>query len=184
VDQLLASAIQQPLRLGTSILAACRDKEFSVEKAGRGLFSSLVCDALEGGAADVVGAVTVASVYAYVDQVMAPWEQRPLLKANVSKLIPLRFAPAAVAAERLRRLTAYFPSEDHFYGLDPSHEPTAEPRHPENEAAFRDLQQFRAARLVAPDNEEHMYDAAMRSGTCSLTPLGRFYWRRVQAGKL
>src|SRR5215471_6175463 len=62
------------LREGLSILTASRPDEPSEELSGegdalpRGLFTSLVCDALAGGAADVIGDVTVAGVYAYVDQ--------------------------------------------------------------------------------------------------------------------
>jgi hypothetical protein len=184
IDQLFGSNANIPLSEGVSILAACRDTETATERNGRGLFTSLVCDALNGGAADVTGAVTVASIYAYVDEVLTGWGQRPLFKANVSKLTSIRRAAAAVSLDRLRKLNRYFPTPEHRFRLDPSFEPTEEPRHAEHEAAFGDLQQYRAARLLTPDDEEHMYYAAMRSKTCSLTPLGRFYWRRVQAGKI
>ena len=68
-----------------------------MELNGRGLFSTRVCDALDGGAADVSGKVTVAGVYAYVDEVSTGWEQRPLLKSNVSQITVIRQAASAVA---------------------------------------------------------------------------------------
>ncbi len=184
VDQLFGCGALQPLEQGVSILAACRDTEFAAETAGRGLFTTLVQDALEGGAADVTGAVTVAGVYTYVDNLLTGWDQRPLFKANLSKLVAVRHARPAMALEKLRKITDYFPSEDHYFQLDPSFEPEAPPPHPEHEAIFRDLQQMRSARLVVPDGEEHMYHAAMNSRTCSLTPSGRFYWQRIKANKL
>ena len=73
------------LREGISVLTASRSNEPAVEKAGRGLFTALVCDALDGGASDVLGTVSAASVYAYVDQALGAWDQRPLLKAHVSR---------------------------------------------------------------------------------------------------
>lgn len=184
VDRLFSSNNLLSLEQGVSILAACRDTEVAAELGGRGLFTKLIQDALEGGAADVTGAVTVAGIYTYVDNLLTGWDQRPLFKANLSKLVAVHHAPPAMALEKLRKLTEYFPSEDHYFQLDPSFEPDADPAHPEHEAVFRDLQQMRSARLIVPDGEEHMYHAAMNSRTCSLTPSGRFYWRRIKANKL
>lgn len=184
IDQLFGSEQNLALKKGVSILAASRDTETSQEVGGRGVFTSKVCDALDGGAADVTGSVTVASVYSYVDQVLALWEQRPLFKANVSRLVSLREAEPAVSKDKLRKLVDYFPTPDFVFQLDPSYEPTAEPHHEENEAVFADLQRFRGARLLTPHGTEHMYYAAMESRACSLTPLGRFYRARVEAAKI
>jgi uncharacterized caspase-like protein len=52
------------LRSGVSILMASRGDQTAAETAaGRGLFSTYLCGALEGGAADVLGKVTVAGLY-------------------------------------------------------------------------------------------------------------------------
>jgi hypothetical protein len=47
-----------------------------------------------------------------------------------------------------------------------------------------DLQRYRGARLLVPDGEEHLYYAAMNSKSCSLSALGKFYWRCVKAGTI
>lgn len=184
IDQLFASHSALALGAGVSILAACRDTEYSAEKNRRGLFTLTVCDALDGGAADVVGNVTVASAYAYLDEVLDVWEQRPVLKANVEKLVTIRRAEPAVSDDKLRKLPGYFPTENFNFSLDPSFEPDALPNHPENEAIFGDLQRFRGARLLVPIGTEHMYYAAMQSRSCKLTPLGKFYWRKAKKGLL
>lgn len=180
-DQLFGSANFIPLAQGVSILAACRTEQYAVERGGRGIFTRLICDALAGGAADVRGSINVSGLYSYVDEVLTIREQRPLFKANISKLVPIRRAAAAISDEKLRNLADYFSTADFAYPLDPSYEPTAEPRHPEHEAIFGDLQRFRAARLVVPDGEDHLYFAAMNRKSCSLTPLGRFYWAQQTA---
>ncbi|MEH3036195.1 MAG: caspase family protein [Sphingomonas adhaesiva] len=184
VDALFATGLQLPLAKGVSVLASSRDVEPSPEAGGRGVFTKRVCDALDGGAADVLGAVTVASIYAYVDQVFTLFEQRPQFMANVSKLVTIRRAEAAVSPDKLRRLLDYFPEPDHVIQLGPEYEPTAEPNDEAKEAVFADLQRFRGARLVEPHGTEHMYWAAMERRTCGLTPLGRFYWERARARKL
>ena len=173
------------LREGVSVLTASRSSQLSQETPNdRGLFTSHVCSALKGGAADVIGNVTVASVYAYVDQVLGAWEQRPLFKSHVSRLIPLRRCKPEVPLELLRLLPQYFTAATTEFQLDPSFEPLADPKHSENETIFGHLQKFRAARLLAPVGEEHMYFAAMNSKTCKLTELGAFYWMLANEGKI
>jgi hypothetical protein len=184
LDELFGSGANVPLAEGLSILAACRKDQGAAEISGRGLFTSLLCSALEGGAADVRGSVTVPGMYSYADEVLTIFDQRPLLKANVSKLVPIRRADPSVSDAKLRLLTTYFPGEDYEFPLDPSYEPDAAPPHPENEAKFRDLQLFRAARLLEPVGADHLYGAAIDSKACRLTHLGQFYWRCVDARKI
>lgn len=172
------------LKEGVSILSACRESEVSLEKGSGGLFASLVCDALRGGAADVCGKVTTAGIYAYADEALGGWDQRPLFKLHVSELVPLRNCPPAVDLKILRLLPKYFTSPYHEYPLDPSYEPDAEPHHAEHERIFSDLQEMRAGRLVVPVGEKHMYFAAMHSKSCKLTALGVHYWHLANSGKI
>ncbi len=180
---------QVHLREECSVLTASRAEEPATEVNGQGTFTTLVLDALSGGAADTVGKVTIASTYAYVDEVLGAWEQRPLLKANVSRLNILRQCSAQVACESLRKLPDYFPTADYIFSLDPSYEPCrpdgfTHERNEENERAFACLQKYRAARLVEPVGAEHMYYAAINTKACRLTKLGQFYWRLAQDGRI
>jgi hypothetical protein len=84
----------------------------------------------------------------------------------------------------LRLLPSYFPTPDFQFSLDPSSEPDAAPKHEEHEQIFSHLQKYRAARLVVPIGEEHMYYAAMNCKACQLSPLGQFYWKLAIGGKL
>lgn len=186
------------LREGVSILTASRSTQLSYEVAVdedgdkvQGLFTALVCGALDGGAADVVGNVTVASVYAYVDQSLGAWDQRPLLKAHVANLTSLRRCKPLVVQETLRMLPKWFSVPDFDHPLDPSYEPSPngqrkppEERHDRHEAIFKCLQNLRDAKLVVPVGEEHLYYAAMNSTSCRLTPLGLHYWRLANEGRI
>lgn len=172
------------IKEGVSILSACRESESSMEKGGSGLFTSLVCDALGSGAADVCGKVTIAGVYAYADEALGGWDQRPLFKIHVSKLVPLRNCSPAVDLHILRLLPRYFKSPNYEYPLDPSYEPDAKPSNPENEKIFGHLQEMRSARLVEPVGEKHMYFAAINSKSCRLTALGIHYWHLANSGKI
>jgi hypothetical protein len=172
------------LRLGASVMTACRETESSMETQGGGVFTSLLHGALVGGAADVCGKVTIASVYAYVDQTLGAWQQRPLFKSHVSKLISLRQCMPAIPLEVLRLLPKYFKTAGYEFRLDPSYEPAASPKDEEHEKVFGHLQKYRSAHLLIPIGEEHMYYAAMNSKSCCLTPLGKFYWNLANSGKL
>jgi len=172
------------LREGVSILTASRSSEAAIETGGMGLFTSLVVAALEGGAADNLGYVKLPSVYSYVDESLGPWDQRPLLKAHVATLVPLRLARPRVDVTILRRLPEWFATPDAKFPLDSSYEPDAEPHHEDKEEVFGLLQKCRAAHLVEPIGEIHMYYAAMNNKACALTPLGRHYWRLANEGRI
>jgi Caspase domain len=164
------------IRSGLSILAASRSDQVSSEtRGGRGMFSTYLEGALEGGACDVLGHVTVAGLYAYLSESFGAWEQRPVFKANIDRLHKIRTCSPSVPMPILRRLAQWFPTPEAEFALDPSYEPDAEPRNAEHEAIFAMLQKCRAAELVEPVGEEHMYYAAMHSKTCRLTPLGQHY---------
>jgi hypothetical protein len=172
------------LREGVSVLASSHQTQVSMDSSKGGIFTSILYDALNGGASDTIGLVTVASMYSFADKLLGPWEQRPIFKAHVSKMIPLRKAKPVVPLDVLRKLPAYFTKDDTEYQLDPTYEPEAEPKGHDNEKIFSDLQKYNRAGLVIPIGEEHMYFAAINSKTCALTPLGKYYWKLTSSSKL
>ena len=180
----LTDSHQSSLREGISILTASRTSEYAMETGGAGAFTTLIHDALNGGAADALGNVTAASIYGYADQALGAWNQRPLFKSHVSKLLPLRKCKPKASLRVIRLLTRYFPDPHEHFQLDPSFEPEEKLNNKENEKVFNNLQHLRAAGLVEPVGEEHMYYAAIKSKTCIITPLGRFYWTLVNEGRL
>jgi hypothetical protein len=169
---------------GLSVLTASRDSESAFEVGGSGVFTSLVADALRGGAADLRGNITPGSLYAYVDEALGAWDQRPIFKTNVTSFAPLRKIEPKVPRETMRKITTYFVAPDAQHALNPTYEDTDETAIPENVAIFKDLQRFQSVGLVLPVDADFMYFAAMNSKSCRLTALGYQYWRLVNEGKL
>ena len=172
------------LREGVSVITGTRSGQEALEEGGEGVFTSLLVEALEEGAAGLLGEVSAASVYAYIDNALGAWDQRPLFKANVSKFTRLRDATPRVSIGLLRKIIIYFPLPAENFMLSPEFEPTAEPRNKDKEKTFRDLITLRHTGLVEPVGEDHMYFAAMNSKACALTSLGKYYWRLVNENKI
>jgi hypothetical protein len=169
---------------GLSILTASRDTEIAVEINGAGVFTSLLIDALQGGAADLRGNITPGSLYAYVDEALGAWDQRPIFKTNVSSFTSIRKISPKIPFEVMRKLTEYFSSPEAEYPLNPTYEDTEASAIEENVKIFKDLQKFQSVGLVVPVNAEFMYFAAINSTSCRLTALGYQYWRLVNEKKL
>ena len=89
-----------------------------------------------------------------------------------------------MAQVALRKIVKIFPKPEFVLDLSPAYEPTEEPHDEEKEATFATLQKYRAARLLVPIDEEHLYYVAMNKKACRLTPLGRFYWNLVDRNKI
>lgn len=192
-DFTLAEEISK-LKDGMTIMSACNRDEYALECDGHGIFTELLIEGLKGGAADLSGYVTPGSLYAYIDRSLGSWNQRPIFKTNVSSFVYLREVNPQVDTSTLRELTMLFEDPSANIQLDPSFEPTNKPDcEPEikepysdekNVQKFETLQKLESVGLVVPVGEEHMYFAAMRSGGCKLTPLGKYYWNLVNEGRL
>lgn len=169
---------------GLSVLTASRDLESSLEKNGSGVFTSLLSDALQGGASDLRGNITPKSLYAYVDEALGAWDQRPIFKINVTNFATIRKLPPKVPFEVLRRITQYFGTPDSEHKLNPTYEDTEMAADPVNVKIFKDLQKLQSVGLVVPVDAEFMYFAAIYSKSCRLTALGYQYWRLVNEKRL
>ncbi len=167
---------------GLTILTASAADQYATEENGRGVFTTLLVDALHGGAANLTGDITPGSIYAHVDQSLGAWEQRPIFKTNVRQFVSLRKVNPPISLDDLRRITEFFPRRGFEYKLDPTFEPELKgrdpgmpPPDPENTRKFALLQRYNRLNLVAPVDAPHMWHAAMQSKSCKLTVLGEHY---------
>ncbi|UBZ08958.1 caspase family protein [Leeuwenhoekiella palythoae] len=179
---------------GVTILTASKDKEYSLEIGGHGVFTTLLLEALKGGAADLRGHITPGSIYSFIDQALGPWDQRPVFKTNISRFTSLRKTTPQIPISTLRDIINIFPTPSDEFVLDPSFEFTndknieheyKEPYASEqNVQTFKKLQQMNRVGLVRPVDEEHMYFAAMNNKACQLTALGYHYWRLIKEKRI
>jgi hypothetical protein len=171
------------LREGVSILAAARPKALAKERNGHGVFTDLVLGALNGGAADVRGFVSAASIYAYVDQALGAWDQRPTYKSYASTMAALRRCKPQVPDGLLRKLPQMFPAPNGEHRLKPSYEYTHQSAKKEHVDLFNKFKLLRNARLLRTVGCDDLFFAAMKSKPVELTPLGQFYWELASKGR-
>lgn len=176
---------------GLTILTASAADQYATEENGRGVFTTLLVDALHGGAANLTGDITPGSIYAHVDQSLGAWEQRPIFKTNVRQFVSLRKVNPPISLDELRRITEFFPQRGFEYNLDPTFEPEIKgrdpgmpPPDPDNTRKFALLQRYNRLNLVAPVDAPHMWHAAMQSKSCKLTVLGEHYRLLVERQRL
>lgn len=175
---------QAQLREGVTILAVSRDTESAVIQEGRSVFTNLLLGALSGGAADVRGHVSAASIYAYSEASLGAFDQRPLYKSYATKLTPLRYGKPAVEDSLLRELPKFFLEADSEYKLDPSYEFTESSADQKNVEIFKKFKKYRDARLLITVSDPDLYFAALHSTGVKLTPLGQYYLRIAKDGRL
>lgn len=176
---------------GLTVLTASTKDQYATEENGRGIFTTLFVDALNGSAANLTGDITPGSVYAHIDQSLGAWEQRPVFKTNVKQFVSLRKVAPPIPTSDLRRLAEFFPSPGFEFPLDPTYEPEMKGRdpempapNPENTRAFAVLQKYNRLNLLVPVNAAHMWNAAMESKGCRLTALGEHYRRLVEKNRI
>ncbi len=192
LDSCFSGAIATPtempnyslLKDGTTILAACGNNEYATEEDGHGVFTSLLVEALYGGAMNLLGEVSPGSIYSYIDRSLGAWEQRPVFKANIKNFVSLRKNTPPIQITELRRLTEIFPNPYDELALDPTfehdkHEADTQEVNKVNEKKFSVLQRYVKLNLVVPVGEEHMYYAAINRKSCKLTAQGQHYWSLV-----
>lgn len=167
---------------GVTILTASTSNQYSSEVDGKGLYTTLLVDALNGSASNLTGDITPGSVYAHIDQSLGAFEQRPVFKTNVKEFVSLRRVTPPISKDKLRQIAKLFPNAGYEYSLDPTYEPEMKGRdkgmpdpNQENTKTFAILQEYNRLNLLKPINADHMWNAAMESKSCKLTALGEHY---------
>ena len=176
---------------GVTVLTASTEEQYASEDSSGGIFTALFVDALNGVAANILGDISPGSVYAYIDQSLGAWEQRPVFKTNVKSFVSLRKVQPSIELSELRKIVKFFPEPGYEYPLDPTYEPEMKGRDTgmpepisENVEIFSTLQKYNRNNLVIPVKAPHMWHAAMEYKSCKLTVLGEHYRRLVEKGRI
>ncbi|MEL7341009.1 MAG: caspase family protein, partial [Bacteroidota bacterium] len=162
------------IRKGLAILSASSKSQTSDMVNNRSLLTEAICHGLDGQAADLVGKVSIESLYRNADQYLTMANQRPQYASFLDQGMTLRKCKPTISPQIMRKIAELFRHTDTI-DLSPAYEPDAKPEDLEKQADFAILQKLAKASLVEPIGEEHMYYAAIKSKSCGLTPFGKYY---------
>jgi hypothetical protein len=175
------------VRENMTVIAATGPAQDALAQARHSLFTELVVEALDGGAADHMGLVTAPHVYSFTERLVTEPDQRPVYRSHATSVPLIRRCPPSVEPISLRRIVELFPQPGHQYELDPGYESRDEagrPFDPVDEEKLAIMALFRAYRdaglLTSVIPGEHLYWAALRSHPVQLTAKGRGYWQLVK----
>lgn len=180
---------------GVTILAASDSDQKATAGGGDSfsVFTELMLDGLSGAAANSLGEITPATLYAVIDESLGMTGQRPVFKSNTVGFVEIKRVEPKVDLPKLKAGLRLFEHQEKAYKLHPSYEPERvvedqsllPPPIKENTDKFAVLQKLTGMGLVKPSSpEEHMYFAAMNEGSCELTPLGKHYFRLMERGAI
>lgn len=179
------------IREDMTVIGASLAPQAALEASGHGLFTAAVLDALQGGAADHMGWVTPASMYAYVERRFGAFDQRPVYKSYATGVRVIRECAPLIDRLKLQKIVEYFPSQKFLYQLDPEFErenkfgKLRKNVNKQKLAIGQLFKDYRDAGLLKPSIPgEQLFWTAQRSHTVELTVRGCEYWWLVKEDKL
>lgn len=170
------------VREGITILASTLSSELAVERMGHGVFTNILCQGLEGTAADILGHVTAASLYNLADSILSPWEQRPVFQSYVHRMRPLKYCFPKVPKKALRRIIKHFPSVNTCIGLSDEFLEYSRNEAPSKVGLFKELVAYESVGLVKGRQAHTLFQEAEINGECLLSEYGKLFWKTVNKG--
>lgn len=191
------------LRKGISILAATNSNDVAIESKGKGVFTSLLYEALQGATADILGHITAVGIYAYAESVLNPWQQRPVLKTSVDEMTPLRICASKLQVATLLKLdkAPFFEQKEDRIPLSGMYLgeknivqkilafPEASKGIPvatllKEQERLTTLAHFESVGLLQCTNGVTFSQAIIDGSECWLSAYGAYIWERVRKGMI
>ena len=170
------------LNENTTILAATQKEDVASEgrRGANSVFTKIIIQGLDGAAVDVFGNVTATSLYNLADSLLTPLEQRPVFKSVVTRMTPLRKCNADLTNSELRELGSkqFFRDKDRVLQLCPR-DISLDSEKKETQRKLAMLLKFHRYGFLKCKDQLSIYEAALQSKTCELSPFGKFYWEII-----
>lgn len=173
------------LRKNVTILAATTEDDVAQEGRAHGFLTEILLKGLNGAAADILGNVSAAGLYDLADTMLSPFHQRPVFKSFVTQMSPLKKCKSDMDEATLHKLVArdFFENPKKRLQLYPEYI-ALDISQQKKVAYFSNLSQFQKAGLLACDDQLTLYEAALRSKSCSLSSYGLFIHEMISKGRI
>ncbi|QHI35790.1 hypothetical protein IMCC3317_11380 [Kordia antarctica] len=168
---------------GVTIIAACEHFEFATCNSRGGILTKGICNALNGGGADPLGNITAMSLYSHLTgSLSSAWSTQTLVfKTNITKKYNIiKKCHPDFEFSILKLIPNLFKDINYEYILTPSMITIDECGDQILDGiAKRFLKLMKLGMIEIIGNEDIVY-AIINSSKCRLTPLGRYYWRKLK----
>ncbi len=175
------------LRQGVTLLAATTRDDLSVETNDqRGLFTSIIENGLNGAAADIRGEITAASLYRQAEQLLSPFQQRPVFKSTVTQNSPIRKSNALLEDGKLRLLCKepLFKEKETVVHVNPEILNKKSADLDIDYATYQLLYAYSQGGLLQFEKTKTLLDETMAWGTCRLSNYGKLIWDLLDQNRI
>ncbi len=174
------------LRQGVTVLAATTKNDTAAEFCGKGVFTSILAEGLKGAAKDILGNISIAGLYACAENMLSPFQQRPVFKSFVDQITPIRKCIPLVSELDLKKLITdnFFPDPESTITVnrDILNQKKAEFDIPFD--TFLILSAYEKAGLLECDTGKTLIETTLEWGKCGLSVYGKHVWQLVKKDRL
>lgn len=174
------------LKQGVSVLAATTKNNTAAEFCGKGVFTSILAEGLKGAAKDISGNISIAGLYACAENMLSPFQQRPVFKSFVDQITPLRNCIPIVSEVDLKKLITadFFPEPESKIAVNPDilNQKNAEFDIPFD--TFLMLNSYEKAGLLECNEGKTLIETTLEWGECGLSVYGKHVWQLVKKDRI
>lgn len=174
------------LRQGVTVLAATTKNDTAAEFCGKGVFTSILSEGLKGAAKDILGNISIAGLYACAENMLSPFQQRPVFKSFVDQITPLRKCIPLVSEVDLNKLITddFFPEPDSAISVNPDILNQKKAEFDISFDSFLMLNTYEKAGLLECDQGKTLIETTLGWGACRLSIYGKHVWQLVKKNRL
>ena len=174
------------LKQGVTVLAATTYNDTAAEFCGKGVFTSILAEGLKGAAKDILGNVSIAGLYACAENMLSPFQQRPVFKSFVDQITPLRKCIPLVSEVNLKKLITneFFPDLESTISVNPDILRQRKADFDISFDTFLMLSTYEKAGLLQCDQGKSLIEATLKWGKCRLSTYGKHVWQLVKKDRL
>jgi uncharacterized caspase-like protein len=174
------------LKPGVTVLAATTKNDTAAEFCGKGVFTSILVDGLKGAAKDILGNVSITGLYACAENMLSPFQQRPVFKSFVDQITPLRKCIPLVSEIDLKKLITdeFFPIIDFKIEVNPDILNQKKAEFDISFDTFLMLGTYEKAGLLECDSGKTLIETTLEWGECRLSTYGKHVWQLVKKDRI
>ena len=161
IDILQAEKFQKAIiREGIAILAASTASQEAQEVKSHGRFTSVLIEGLKN-ATDLLGRVTMDTLYTYLKAYFGAWDQRPVFKSYTIDTFILRQGKARISPILIKYMMSLFKNKGDQYKVNKSFDNFQNPKaNPDNVRTYKTiLMPLRDAGLIEPVNAPSLWNS-------------------------